>query len=387
MEILLPCLPGFCHNALVRRFSLLLWIVLVFSQAAAQGQIVVRVLLDRIPGSMSLTMQGAHDGYVDGQLRFSTQVGLIWPMQASDSQVIVDGQAVGRSLTLEPRDGNLLSWNGSYYRGGIRFLAEGNDFKIINVVGLEDYLRGVVPSEMQASWTLEALKAQAVAARTYTVVNLKPQEDYDLCATEDCQKYEGITKEHANSDQAIRETNGQVLTYNGEFARTYYHSDSGGIIASSGEVWGTDLPYLVAHRDTQIDSPHRSWDRDIDPAKVSAVLQAYGKNIGSVQAMYVLSYSDSGRVNQLEVSGSTASVTLSGISLTKIMREWGMKSTRFVMTGNLSARGSGWGHGVGMSQYGAKTLAEQGYAYSQILGFYYPGTELQIMTYALAQGQ
>lgn len=106
-----------------------------------------------------------------------------------------------------------------------------------------------------------------------------------------------------------------------------------------------------------------------------------------MQALRVVSYSDSGRVSALEVAGSAGSVTLSGTSLTKMMREWGMKSTRFVMTGNLSARGSGWGHGVGMSQYGAKTLAEQGYAYSQILGFYYPGTELQILTYALAQLQ
>ena len=240
---------------------------------------------------------------------------------------------------------------------------------------------------MQASWSLEALKAQAVAARTYTVVNLKPQEDYDLCATEDCQKYTGITKEHPSSDQAIWETVGQVVTYNGQFARTYYHSDSGGIIASSGEVWGNDLPYLVAHRDTEISSPHQSWDREVDPIKVAAVLAAYGKNVGSVQALRILSYSDSGRVDQLEVSGSGGSVTLSGTTLTKMMREWGMKSTRFVMTGNLSARGSGWGHGVGMSQYGAKTLAEQGYAYSQILGFYYPGTGLSVLTYALAQNQ
>jgi stage II sporulation protein D len=365
----------------------LLWLVLVLPYAAAQGQIVVRVLLDQIPGSFSLTMPGAHDGYVDGEYRFSTQVGLTWPLQAYNNQVIVDGQAVGRSLTLEPRDGNLLSWNGKSYRGGLRLLAVGNEFKVINVVGLEDYLRGVVPSEMQASWTLEALKAQAVAARTYTVVNLKPQEDYDLCATELCQKYEGVAKEHPSSDQAIRETYGQVLTYGGQFVRAYYHSDSGGIIASSAEVWGNDLPYLVAHRDVKLDSPHQSWDRDIDAAKVAAVLAAYGKSVGSVQSMQILSYSDSGRVNSLEVSGSGGSVSLSGTTLTKMMREWGMKSTRFVMTGNLSARGSGWGHGVGMSQYGAKTLAEQGYAYSQILGFYYPGTDLQIMTYALAQGQ
>jgi stage II sporulation protein D len=336
---------------------------------------------------MSVPMLGAHDGYVDGELRFSTQLGLTWPVQAQNGQVIVDGQALGRSLTLEPRDGNLLSWNGTSYRGGIRLLADGNDFKIINVVALEDYLRGVVPSEMQASWTMEALKAQAVAARTYTVVNLKPQEDYDLCATEDCQKYEGITKEHPNSDQALRETEGQVLTYNGDFARTYYHSDSGGIIASSAEIWGNDLPYLIAHKDTSIESPHGSWDRDMDPATVAASLQGYSKDVGVVDSIRILSYSDSGRVNQLSVTGSTGTVTLSGTTISKIVRDWGLKSTRFVMIGNLSARGSGWGHGVGMSQYGAKALAEAGYAYSQILGFYYPGTTLQVMSYVAAQGQ
>ena len=245
------------------------------------------------------------------------------------------------------------------------------------MVGLESYLRGVVPAEMQANWHLEALKAQAVAARTYTVTSLKPYADYDICATTECQEYRGVAVEHPRSDRAIADTAGQVLTYGGQFARTYYHSDSGGVIASSAEVWNRARPYLVAHTDVEISSPHRRWEKVVDGAEVAASLEQRGKGVGTVLALRILSYSESGRVTSLEVTGSAGSTVLSGTKLTKLLREWGLKSTRFAMAGNLVARGDGWGHGVGMSQYGAKSLAQSGYGYAQILGFYYPGTVLQ----------
>jgi stage II sporulation protein D len=370
----------------MRFFSLLLFL-LSFTFGSAQQMVYVRVLLGEVPGNLSINMSGGHTIYVDGVQRSATNLPMTWPVQAINSQLYVDGQVVGRSLTLEPTDGKLMTWDNTYYRGALRLTAKDNNFEIINVVDLESYLRGVVAAEMPGSWPLEALKAQAVAARTYVLYSMQPTETYDICATTDCQKYSGIAKEHPNSDQAVFETAGQVLTYGGAFAKTYFHSDSGGVLASPKEVWGGTADYLVAHNDVEYDTPHRNWEKTLEPSAIENMLAGYGKNVGTPSAMRIISYTASGRVWELEVTGSSGSVTLSGTSLTKMLRDMGLKSTRFSMTGSLSMVGSGFGHGVGMSQYGAKFLSGQGYAYSQILLFYYSGTNLQMMPYAVAQAQ
>lgn len=363
--------------ALVRLLTCLL-----FLAGTVQAAPPIRVLLDEVEESLTVSMAGPHRGYVDGTERFSTSSALSWPVQAAGGWIYIESKPVGHSFTLEPTDGALVTWAGQSYRGAIRFVAEDRSLRVINVVDLETYLRGVIPAEMQASWDLEALKAQAVAARTYTLASLDPAAGYDVCATIECQKYDGVTIEHPRSDQAITETAGVVLTYGGDFARTYYHADSGGVLASSSEVWGNASPYLVAQQDVAHNSPHRSWERALDPGRIAASLQGRGLGVGEVSALRVVGYSESGRVESLEVTGTQASRLLSGPSLTKLLREWGLKSTRFRMMGALAVRGDGWGHGVGMSQYGARSLARSGYDYSQILGFYYPATELQRLPYA-----
>jgi len=348
----------------------------------AQAAPPIRVLLDEVADSLTVTMTGAHRGYIDGVERFSTPYGLHWPLQVAGSQLYIEGEPVGNSFTLEPTDGALVSWAGQNYRGALRFTATDRNLRVINVVDLETYLRGVVPAEMQASWDLEALKAQAVAARTYTLASLDEDGTYDVCATIECQKYDGVTIEHPRSDQAIVETAGVVLTYGGDFAKTYYHADSGGVLASSSEVWGNASPYLVAQQDVDSSSPHRGWERALDASFIASSLQGRGIGVGEVSGVRVVGYSESGRVESLEVLGSDGSRLLSGPKLTKMLREWGLKSTRFRMSGDLSVQGDGWGHGVGMSQYGARSLARGGYDYSQILGFYYPSTDLQQLPYA-----
>ena len=341
----------------------------------------VRVLVDEVGPDALMQMNGPHRGYVNGVLSFSTPLTLIWPLQAVGQQVYIDGTPVGQSFTLEPTDGAPLYWGEKSYRGALRFVAVDGGFRVINVLDLETYLRGVVPAEMQASWPLEALKAQAIAARTYTLASLSPNADFDVCATTECQKYKGALAEHPQSDQAILDTAGLVLTYQGDFAKTYYHADSGGALASSAEVWDEVRPYLVSQQDVAHSSPHRSWERGIDPAAVARSLAARGADVGEVRSIRILAYSASGRVDSIEVAGAAGNTVLSGTDLTKLLRGWGLKSTRFNMTGDLRARGDGWGHGVGMSQYGARSLAQAGYSYDQILAFYYPNTDLSKIAY------
>jgi stage II sporulation protein D len=352
--------------------------IVLMALGCAVAQPLVRVLLDERPGVASIRIDGPHRGAIDGR-PFATPFALTWSVAAVDGRLYVDARPAGRQLDLAPDAGHVV-WDGARYRGSVRFVARGDTVLVVNVVDMESYLRGVVPAEMQANWPLEALRAQAVAARTYTMVNLDAGAPYDVCATSDCQVYRGIGIEHARTDQAIADTAGQVLTFGGAYARTYYHSDSGGVVASSAEVWGMSIPYLSAFRDVASDGPHARWDARLDPSSVGAQLAAAGHHVGAVQRVRVLSYSESGRVSSFEVVGSAGRVTLQGLSARLQARAWGLKSTRFEMVGDLAVRGWGWGHGVGMSQYGARALALSGYGYGQILGFYYPDTQLQRLT-------
>lgn len=332
------------------------------------------MLLADVPRG-EVRVAGPHRGFVDAAAGFEASFGLAWPFAARDGELLIDGRAVGRSLALEPADG--FAFDGRRYRGSVELLARGERVRVVNVLPLDDYLRGVVPAEMHASWPLEALKAQAIAARTYTLASLDPRADWDICATIDCQVYRGRDAENPRADRAVEETRGLVLTHGGGFARTYYHADSGGAVASSHEVWGTRAPYLVAIRDVPATSPHRSWRIRVDAEAVARSAAAAGASVGQVTRVRVLATSESGRVTSVEVAGTAGVAVLSGYQLRDALRGWGLKSTRFRMVGDLVAEGDGWGHGVGMSQYGARALAASGYAYWQILAFYYPGTALQ----------
>ncbi len=362
-----------------RGFKLL---ILLFALASGLGAAqnyttvnsTVRVLL-ATASQVEVRALGAHRGVLDGGKRFSTATALLWPVSASDDRLWVDGRAVGKRLLLEADDAQ-LQFGSSRYRGAIQLSARGDDVEVINVVDVESYLRGVVPAEMAASWPMEALKAQAVAARSYTLTSLNPRGRYDLCATVECQVYRGASAEHPRADAAVAATAGVVVTYQGATARTYYHADSGGSVASSQEVWGGAFPYLVALADAPANTPHRAWTVRLDGATVGASLSSAGIGVGAVQALRVVRMSESGRVSELEISGASGSRRVSGAQLTSLARSWGLKSTRFTVQGGLTVRGDGWGHGVGMSQYGARALALAGYDYGRILAFYYPTTNL-----------
>lgn len=355
--------------------------LLLAAVATAHAHALVRVLLADAP-LVDVRFDGPHRGAIDGR-PFEAALGLSWPAVAVGDRLWVDGADVGRTLDLTADEG--FVWAGHRYRGTLRLIADAGRVRVVNVLDLESYLRGVVPAEMLASWPTEALKAQAVAARTYTLLHLDPAAPYDVCATVDCQVYRGRDAEHPASDAAVAATAGEVLTYLGAFARTYYHADSGGVIASSAEVWGSEIPYLQAFQDVASGGPHALWTARIDARGVATHLAAIGIHVGTVQRLRVLETSPSGRVVRAEIVGAAGRALLEGVTLRTQLRAWGLKSTRFVMTGDLSVRGEGWGHGVGMSQYGARTLALAGYGYAQILGFYYPDTQLQRLTVQAAR--
>ena len=149
------------------------------------------------------------------------------------------------SITLKPLSG-FVSVKGKWYRGTLVVNASKGKLTVINDVDLENYLKGVVPSEMPSRWNIEAHKAQAIAARSYAVANLGKRASlgYDLKDTPEDQAYGGASAESSRTTKAVKETNGIVITYNKKIIPAYYHASSGGHTVNSGQVWNTDLPYL-----------------------------------------------------------------------------------------------------------------------------------------------
>jgi stage II sporulation protein D len=342
---------------------------------AAAPQLTVRVPVGPAPISDALTPPG---------LSTPSPQMTAWTVGVSGGQLTLNGQGAGNStLYLPPTPGSVVEIAGKPYRGGVLLRVQDGGVQGVNVLDVEDYLRGVVPAEMPASWPAAALAAQAVIARTYVAARINPAAPFDTCATESCQVYSGLRAEKAEASAAIDATRAQVVAFAGRPASTYFSSDSGGFTASSGEVWGKELPYLRAQADPfSAGSPRDGWRVEVPAAQVQLVAARYGVHVGSLRAVSVTRLSPSGRPAEITLSGDGGMARLTGGNAGGFVRSLGAPGTRVSLSGlnPLVIRGSGAGHGVGLSQYGALGLARAGQDHLRILGFYYPGTSLSVLS-------
>lgn len=279
------------------------------------------------------------------------------------------------------KDG-LVSISGKVYRGAIWLrpvrTVDGIAIRVVNLVDLEDYLLSVVPSEMPASWHLEALKAQSIAARSYAVANLgKNEKDcYDVKDTIDDQVYLGVESETPSGNRACDETSSVVLRHNQKVISAFFHSTSGGTTEVSENVWSREVPYLQSVADYDDSSPHFSWQRKfpIDQAEKSLSLKP-----GSLLTILPLTRVSSMRVKNAFVIGTDGTTMLTGERLRQLFK---LPSSIFNVSfedNHYVFAGRGFGHGLGMSQYGAKTLAESGYNAAQILAYYYRDVSVEYL--------
>lgn len=277
--------------------------------------------------------------------------------------------------------------NGRSYRGAIRLQLRNGGLTIVNRVPVEEYLRGVVPEEMPSDWNKEALKAQAVAARTFALRHRQrhSKDGYDLCATTHCQQYSGIGAERTADSQAVDVTRGETLLYNGQPIEALFHTDSGGMTENSEDVWGSRIPFLRAAREVYANT--QPWDKNITAADFCTLLAKHGKSLGTLKTITLSPLTDernapdrtvSGRVRMVRLEGTNGTLQVSGNDL----RSWlGLRSTMFQMTMRndvVFITGYGWGHGLGLSQWGAKAFADARHmSYPDILAHYYAGTVLK----------
>jgi stage II sporulation protein D len=254
---------------------------------------------------------------------------------------------------------------------------------VINSVGLEDYVAGVLEGEIPASWEAEALAAQAVASRSYALYERasRGRAPWHVTATTTHQVYADSARVHDAIRKAVERTRGEVLTFAGRPILAAFHSASGGRTAAAAEVWGRSLPYLVS-RDVvgEEDSPDTYWRAGLTFETFGRLLTSAGRGVGRPGSAKVLERTPSGRVARIEVKGSEGSVVLSGRDLRRIVGESTLRSTLFDVrpeTEGIVFVGTGRGHGVGMSQWGAQAMAQDGRSYPEILATFYPGTRVE----------
>ena len=301
----------------------------------------------------------------------------------------------------------LLSVGGKPYRGDVLFAGGDSGVVTINVLPVDDYLRGVVPLEMGDLSPAEsaAAEAQAIAARSYAFIHVDPARAYDVTGGTLDQLYGGAAAETAVSSQAVDATHGLVLEYAGRIVNAPYHAVCGGSTAAASEIWrSSDEPYLQSVSDRipgtnryYCDlSPRFRWTRTLDGATLDAALARYlasyaavpGHVPGRARAVTIGSHTPSGRVGTLTITTDRGNFLLRGNDIRFVLRAPGgeiLNSTYFSVettvgvdgsVAQLTMHGMGYGHGVGMCQWGAIGRARAGQDYQTILRAYYPGTNI-----------
>jgi len=309
-------------------------------------------------------------------------------------------------INLLPRAGkNRLRVQSRWYRGMLKLLPSGQGLQTINLLYMEDYLRGVVPPELgpRTEEEIEAVKAQAVAARTYAMAHLGQyaKAAYDLKSSVVDQVYEGMAVENKLVNKAIDATAGSVLMYNGEFVQAYYHSTCGGMTDNIASVWERqELPYLKPVSDGGVCSwsKYFRWEETYTEPQLRLLIEQYlsterGREItiGRILDVAVMERTPGGRVARLTVRTETDHHSFYKDRIRWVIRRGSnpdliLASARFDVhlsrdtAGNLhriTLSGGGYGHGVGMCQCGAIGYSRQGWTCEQILTHYYAGVEVK----------
>ena len=377
------------------RFSILIGFMfsLVMAMPADAADPIRVLLIDDTPritvsaeGSLAVTLP-------DGSERVWTM-----PMEvtvAGGAGLTVNGEPLAvEALVIKGRGGALTmtSNSGALTVSGVLLVMKSGravpGVMVINHVELEEYVKGVVPSEMHSAWHPEALKVQAVVARTYVLYQhmMNASHVYDVVASTQDQVYRGRHKVDQRIETAVESTRGLVLTYRNAPILAAFSSTAAGPTEDAMNVWSKDLPYLKGvDCPFDMNSPYFRWKAEFTLQGLEDTLKRQGFPVGTLATLAPVSYSAAGRVTSLRLLHSQGELILRGEELRRLVGYTVIPSTQFEIetigrTVVLSGRGAG--HAVGLCQWGAKEMAGLGYPYATILHYYFPGTELQNLSAA-----
>lgn len=289
-----------------------------------------------------------------------------------------------KGLRIVPaKDGDLYV-EGRRFRGSMDILRASNGgLYAINRLDLEGYLCGVLHHEVGVWWPAEALKAQAVAARTYALYQIRVSRgrEYDVYSGTRSQVYGGSTNERRRTNQAVMDTRGQVLTHTGRVFPAYFHATCAGRTAGARELWSIDLEPIGGGVECGYCrySPHFNWKITLPLSDLEEKLAQHDRPVGRILTIEPVTQTPSGRVGRIRFTGTEGEAEVAA----KDFRVWvggdKIRSTSFQLTlkdDRIQIEGRGWGHGVGMCQWGALGQALMGRKYREMLSFYYPGSTL-----------
>ena len=384
MKIKLRCIFNFWF--LVFSFSSSMSSAYAMGERPTREPRYVRVAVIRSTPSLSLTLRGP---YKIRTLHTDEPIFVGKGLRGAKVSPTPSGIKINEStfkiyrLNIETERAGGIYLNRRRFRGSIDIIREADQtLLVVNEIDVEDYLYGVLRGEVPHRWPLEALKAQAVAARTFALYqnSINVDRDYDLTSDIYSQVYGGKSIERFWTNRAVNRTRGQVLIYNGKLFPTYYHATCGGHTEDASKLWDIELTPLKGVKDPFCrKSPHFQWRSVVNLREVRTKLASHGYKVGRILSIIPKGRDRAGRIEQVEILHNDGRLEILAHRFRRIVGIGLIRSTNFTskIEGSIiKFYGLGWGHGVGLCQWGTHFMARKGYKYDQILRHYYPDAEI-----------
>jgi len=368
-------------------FSVILIHAFTLGETAQEVMIpIVRVNIEDDQDGISLALKNTYKIYALNTERIVMEGSFLRTEVRPAKEGLTIGEKVVKvpGITVKVPKTATVFVNDKCFRGTIDIIKKDNGkFLVVNRIQLEEYLYGVLHQEVSHLWPMEALKAQAIAARTFALYEMQQSKlrDYDVRSDIYSQVYGGRAWERWSTNRAVDLTRGQLLTCRSALFPTYFHATCAGHTEDASNLWNIDIPPLKGVTcDYCKDSPHSVWTKEIPLYEIENKLRESKYTIGKIASLAVIDRNKIGRVGKVEVKDDAgSSVILTGKDFRQMMGPNEIRSTNFDFTvkkGSVIVDGLGWGHGVGMCQWGAYGLALAGKKCEEILSFYYPGSAI-----------
>jgi stage II sporulation protein D len=374
-------------NSRFKIFFILLLVIsyaLLVTKCIAQPQKYIRAAIIEDTASLRLKVKGTYeiiDSASSKVLKRGKNLNTTVTV-SSDGILLGTIRSNANKLFIKSYDADMLI-NGRMFRGNIQFI-KSNDTKlsVINYIGLEDYLKGISVRETSHYRPPESLKAEVIVFRTFALYKMQEnaKKDFDLTSDVYSQVYGGKGAERYRINKTVDETKGLVLTYRGKVFPAFYHSTCGGHTEDASLFWNINIePLRGVPCSFCQDSPHFRWHSVLSQEEVKNALIKSGYQIENIKDILILSRDKSNRIANIKIITEKKDIEISAKDFRNIIGPNIIRSTNFdvkIIDHDIVFRGLGWGHGVGLCQWGAYFMAKLGYSYKQILEYYYPGAQI-----------
>lgn len=358
----------------------------LIAHAALVPNMIVRVAIIEDRASVDLSLKGKYTiSEIDTGKALKEGPYLNGKVTASTDGIVIGGRTIGSAgINIKVfRDSNIYI-DTRRFRGSVDIIRKDNGkLLVINYLDIDSYLYGVLYHEVSHRWPMECLKAQAITARTFALEQARKSkaQPYDLRCDIYSQVYGGRSGEKWSTTRAVDSTRGKVLTFNGDIFPAYYHATCAGHTEDAANLWNIDIaPLKGVPCNFCGHSKHYRWVKELPLSQVKAKLLGAGYKTGNISSVNILSRNRSGRNDKIEITDDAAgSMILTGKDFRQVFGPNEIRSTKFdasIRGANLALNGMGWGHGVGMCQWGAFGMSQRGKKCDEILKYYYPGAEI-----------